>query len=67
MREVELRVGRKCLTLDFVKYWFRLHECCLWYKFYTLFYRLHIGKVCSVLRPLGWYMKGFPWNFILSG
>ena len=31
-REVELHVGRKYLTLDVVKYWFRLHECCLWYK-----------------------------------
>ena len=32
MRGVELHVGRECLTLDFVKYWFRLHLCCLWYK-----------------------------------
>ena len=33
MREVEQRVGRECLTLDFVKYSFRLHGCCL-YKLY---------------------------------
>ena len=32
MREVELRVGQECPTLDFVKYRFRLHGCCLWYK-----------------------------------
>ena len=25
---------------------------------YTLFYQLHVGKVCSVLKPLGWCMKG---------
>ena len=36
MREVELRVGRECLTLDFVKYCFRLHGCCLWYKLYII-------------------------------
>ena len=36
---------------------------------YTLFYQLHIGKVCSVSRPLGWlgwYMKGLAWNSILG-
>ena len=33
----------------------------------TLFYQLPIGKVCSVLRPFGWYIKGLPWNSILSG
>ena len=36
MREVELQVGRECQTLDFVKYWFRLHGCCLWYKLYVI-------------------------------
>ena len=29
MREMEQRVGRECLTLDFVTCWFRLYECCL--------------------------------------
>ena len=33
---------------------------------YTLFYQLRIGKVCSVLRPLGWYIKGLPWNSIFQ-
>ena len=28
MREVERRVGMEYLTLDFAKYWFRLHGCC---------------------------------------
>ena len=50
-----------------LRQWFRLHGCCLRYKLYTLFYQLHIGKVCSVLRPLGWYMKGLHWNSVLSG
>ena len=31
-----------------------------------LFYQLHIDKVCSVLRPLGLYKKGLPWNSVLS-
>ena len=34
---------------------------------YILFYKLHIGKVCSVSRPLGLYMKDLRWNSILSG
>ena len=34
---------------------------------YTLFYQLHISKVSSVLRPLGWYMKSLQWNSIFSG
>ena len=34
---------------------------------HTLFYQPHIGKVSSVSRPLGWYMKGLRWNSILSG
>ena len=33
---------------------------------YILFYHLHIGKVCSVLRPLGWYMNSLPWNCVPS-
>ena len=36
MREEEQRVGRECLTLDFEKCWFRLYECCLWYKLYII-------------------------------
>ena len=36
MREVEQRIGREYLTLDFVKYWFSLHGCCLWYKLYII-------------------------------
>ena len=32
----------------------------------ALFYQLHIGKVSSVSRPIGWYMKGLPWNSILG-
>ena len=36
MREVEQRVGRECLTLDCVWYWFSLHGCCLWYKLYII-------------------------------
>ena len=36
MREVKQRVGRECLKLNFVKYWCRLHECCLWYKLYIV-------------------------------
>ena len=36
MREVELRLGQECLTLDCVKYWFRLHGCCSWYKLYII-------------------------------
>ena len=36
MGEVEPRVGRECLTLDLVKYWFRLHGCFLWYKLYII-------------------------------
>ena len=31
-REVEQRVARECLTLDFVKCSFKLYECCLWCK-----------------------------------
>ena len=31
-----------------------------------LFYQLHIDQVCSVLRPLGWYKKGLPWNSVMS-
>ena len=29
MKEVEQRVGQECLTLDVVKYWFRLSRRCL--------------------------------------
>ena len=36
IRKEEQRVGRECLTLDFVKYCFRLHGCCLWYKLYII-------------------------------
>ena len=32
VKEVKLRVERECVTLDFVKYWFRLHGRYLWYK-----------------------------------
>ena len=46
MKEVEQQVERECLTLDFVKYWCRLQGFHLWYN-YTLFYQLHIGKVCQ--------------------
>ena len=60
-REVEQRVGWECLTLDFVKYWLRLHGCCLWYKLY-IFFQLHIGEVCSV-RPVGWFMTRFALKF----
>ena len=28
MRELKLRVGLEYLTMDFEKYWFRLHRCC---------------------------------------
>ena len=69
MREWELRVGRECLTLDFAKYWFSLlgYMDVAYGINYILFYQLHIVKVRSVLRPLGWYIKGLPWNSILSG
>ena len=36
MGEEEQRVGRKCLTLDVVKCWFRLCGCCFWYKLYII-------------------------------
>ena len=36
MREVKLRLGQECLTLDFVKYWFRLYGCCLGLKLYII-------------------------------
>ena len=36
VREVKHRVGRECLTLDCVKYWFSLHGCCLWYQLYII-------------------------------
>ena len=36
MRKVKERVGRECLTLDFVKFWFRLYGCCLWCKLYII-------------------------------
>ena len=34
---------------------------------YTLFYQVHIDKVSSVSRSLGWYMKDLRWNSILYG
>ena len=67
MREEKQRVGWKCLTLDFEKCWFRLHGCCLWYKLYIIFLPIHNDKVCSVSRPLDWYMKSLHWNSILFG
>ena len=53
MREVEQWVGLKCLTLDFVKYWFGLCGCCLWYNFKLVNFvqfqglQVSIGRVCT--------------------
>ena len=54
MREVEQRVGPKCLAFDFVKHWFRLCECCLyWYNFKLVNFvqfqglQVSIGRVCA--------------------
>ena len=52
MREVELRVGRECVAFDVVKYWLRYMYVAYGIN-YVLFYQLHIGKVRSILRPLG--------------
>ena len=67
MREVELLVGRgnvwhwtlSSIGLDYVDVAYSRN--------YILFYQLHISKVCSILRFLGWYMKGLPWNSIFPG
>ena len=64
MREVEQWVGRECLTLDFVKCWFRLYGCCLWYKLnITVFYQLHGGKVLFSFKTIRLVYKGFAVEF----
>ena len=62
MREVELHVGRERLTLYFVKYWFRLHECCFWHKLYIIL-QFHIGKVCSAFKTFRLVYEGFAQEF----
>ena len=66
MREEEQRVGRECLTLDLRSIGLGYTDVVYGIN-YTLFYQLRKGKVCSVSRPLDWYMKSLHWNFILFG
>ena len=62
MREEEQRVGHWTLRIVCLGYMDVIYGIN-----YTLFYQLHNGKVCSVLRPLDWYMKSLHWNSILLG